>query len=139
MTETPAEYKPATVEMGPGYYRPLLKRVIGLNGALLAASMCAAVYCRNWGWLAVGGTVMAAHGLLLMSSRIRREGLKYVDERLPPGTFGNTATSEFFNERIQRAEDNWQYAVGLCLSLAGTVIAGAVPFILQSFWPFAAG
>lgn len=125
------------MSLGRSVVRSIVIRLVVPNALLLVAVVAAAIYHRNWGWLGVGGTIITAYGALAMASRLLRLGPVQADNELPPVTINqNQFNWNYVTERIQREADNWTALVGLWVTLAGTIVAGALPFTLDAFLPF---
>jgi hypothetical protein len=70
-----------------------------------------------------------------MSSRLLRHGPVRADGDVPSPTAKDGSLNwAYFRERIQREADNRGHVVGLYVTLAGTIVAGALPFTLDSFF-----
>ena len=126
-----------TGTLGPTVVRAIIIRLLVPNIAVLGASIAGALYHRNWGWLGVGGTIITAYGAFAMSSRLLRLGPARVESPMPPTTLpGGQFNFAYVGEGMQRAAENWAALVGFWITIGGTIVAGALPFILDSLVPF---
>jgi hypothetical protein len=126
-----------TAQLGLSVVRVIVLRLMLPNVGVLAASLAAAIYHQNWGWLGVGGTVITAAGATYMTRRLLRLGVDSIDSELPaPVLSNNQFNFAHVGERIERLADNWCALVGFWITLAGTIMAGALPFTLDALLPF---
>jgi hypothetical protein len=101
------------------------------------------VCTRKLGWFSVGGSVISAIGTKYWAWRLLRLKLGDIDEQLPPEDL--TGPGSRFPIRAQsyarmiedgrRTYDNMRSYVGVWVSIAGGIIASAVPFLIQLVWP----
>jgi hypothetical protein len=127
-----------TGTLGPTVVRTIVIRLLIPNVAALGAAFAAALYHRNWGWLGVGGTIITAYGAFAMSARLLRLGPARMESSMPPTTLpGGQFNFAYLGEGMQRAAENWYALVGFWITIAGTIVAGALPFMLDALAPFA--
>ncbi|MGQ0430114.1 MAG: hypothetical protein ACT4UQ_09295 [Gammaproteobacteria bacterium] len=110
---------------------------MGLALILLVVAAIAAAILREWGFLSIGGALMASQGAVLTASRLFRLGLSRADDPAPPitGAQGRVQIDAFF-EHGQRAEDHFKVAIGIWLIVIGTSISGAAVFVLNYVAPW---
>jgi hypothetical protein len=109
----------------------------------LAITILAVIYTGKVGWFSVGGSVISAIGTKYWAWRLLRLGPADIDEQLPPedltrsgSRFPVRARSHArMTEDGRRAYDNLRSYVGVWVSIAGGIIASAVPFLTEQVWP----
>ena len=124
--------------LGPGATKPALRRALQLPVLMLLVAIGLVILTGKSGWLGVGGAMITGLGARLWANRIFRVGARHGDEALPPTTLppepGAKAVQmhpEYLNKSFQQAMDNYLGAVGVWISIAGGMIGGAGPFLLD--------
>lgn len=132
-----AAHDPPMAILGPAGSRPILLRQVMLAAGMTLASVGAALALNDWGFLSIGGAMIACQGAVLTASRLFRLGPDHADDATPPATeaTGRVRLDGIF-EYGRRAEDQYKAAIGVCLIVAGTILSGAAVFALARFLPF---
>jgi hypothetical protein len=126
-----------TIRFSP--LRPMLRVPL----LALALTILMVVCTRKLGWFNVGGSVISAIGTKYWAWRLLRLKPGDIDEQLPPedltrpgSRFPVRARSHArMIEDGRRAYDNLRSYVGVWVSIAGGIVASAVPFLIHLVWP----
>jgi hypothetical protein len=127
-----------TMTLGPGAIRPAAWRAFWPSALVLALTVAVVIYTGNSGWLTVGGAIITALGARLLARRILRQRPERADDPPPTVTLPGPAGSHVFqlnpaglNEMAARGLDNWNAVFGVWVTIAGAIIGGAGPFLVD--------
>jgi hypothetical protein len=120
-----------------------VRSMLGLPLLMLALTILVVVSTRNLGWFSVGGSVISAIGTKYWAWRLLRLRPGDIDDQLPPEDLTSPRSRHAVRavsygrmvEDGKRARDNLFSYVGVWVSIAGGIIASAVPFLIGLIWP----
>jgi hypothetical protein len=132
--------KPMTVQLGRVVVRRLLTSLLWPDALWLIVTVWAAIHQRQWGWLGVGGTVLAIDGALLSTwPALKRFTENRVDDTASPAVLPDGMVNMQFLmvEAPTKAAENWMVAAGFIVLVVGMIVGSALPFTLDQLLPFA--
>jgi uncharacterized protein (DUF697 family) len=120
-----------------------LRPMLGVPLLVLVLTILAVAYTGKLGWFSVGGSVISAVGTKYWAWRLLRLKPGDIDDQLPPedliGPRSRFPIRAVSHARMiadgRRAYDNLRSYVGVWVSIAGGIIASAVPFLMHLVWP----
>ncbi len=139
-----------SAELGRIVIVAIWRRALAWPILVFCLTVLAVILTSQPGWFTVGGGVISAIGTLHWAKRLTRLRPNRVEEPLPPAAWSAAellkmgvpvagpalpVRQEFFDEVVQRANDNWHAFIGVWLTIAGGIVAGALPFLWGVFWP----
>jgi hypothetical protein len=124
--------------LGRGAIIPAVRRAVWPSALVLALTIAVVVYTGKSGWLTVGGAIITALGARLLARRILRQRPERADDPPlpatlpgPPGAKAVQLNVAALNDMQQRALDNWNAVFGVWVTIAGAIIGGAGPFVVD--------
>ena len=121
----------------------IARRMLLLPIGVLLISIALVLHTHRSGWLSVGGGIVSAIGAYYWAIRLFKYPAQSSEPEVPPLAVPDPAgrgpglllVQDGFEELRKRASDNFRAYLGVLLSIIGSIVGSAGPFIADLLWP----
>ena len=112
------------------------RRYLVASAVILVLSVALSLQTQSWSWVARSGGILVLFGVLLSLRKLFRLGPQKLDTPIEPLVINkNQFNINSMYQSINHLTDNFAQAFGVCLMVAGTILASYGDAVLDMLVP----